>query len=99
MICQECNERQATIHLTYVMGDKMMKRDLCEVCGKEFVHMPTSGAGFPHNLPALANVDTLAAVIGASHPRYAEEAYLFVQAALRKAQREGSKISSAGVVG
>ena len=36
MLCQQCHERNATIHLSFIVGDKMTKRDLCEVCGAEY---------------------------------------------------------------
>jgi uncharacterized repeat protein (TIGR04138 family) len=35
MLCEQCQERPATIHLTGIIGDKMTKHDLCEVCGQE----------------------------------------------------------------
>ena len=33
--CQQCHERPATVHYCQIVGDKMTKRDLCEVCSKE----------------------------------------------------------------
>ena len=35
MLCSICNEREATVHLTQIAGDKMQKVDLCEECAKE----------------------------------------------------------------
>ena len=34
MLCCICKEKQATVHLTQVAGDKMQKVDLCEECAK-----------------------------------------------------------------
>ncbi len=34
MLCCQCNENEATVHLTEVVGDKMKKVDLCEACAK-----------------------------------------------------------------
>lgn len=35
MICCYCKEKQATVHLTQITGDKMQKVDLCEECAKK----------------------------------------------------------------
>jgi protein arginine kinase activator len=34
MMCCLCKEREATVHLTQVEGEKMQKVDLCEECAK-----------------------------------------------------------------
>src|SRR5579863_9957785 len=34
MLCCVCKEREATVHLTQIAGDKMQKVDLCEECAK-----------------------------------------------------------------
>jgi protein arginine kinase activator len=34
MLCSICKEREATVHLTQITGDKMQKVDLCEECSK-----------------------------------------------------------------
>src|SRR5581483_4649754 len=34
MLCCICKEREATVHLTEIKGDKMQKVDLCEECAK-----------------------------------------------------------------
>ena len=34
MMCCICKEREATVHLTQIAGDKMQKVDLCEECAK-----------------------------------------------------------------
>ena len=35
MLCCVCKEREATVHLTQIAGEKMQKVDLCEECAKE----------------------------------------------------------------
>jgi len=34
MLCCICKEKEATVHLTQIGGDKMQKVDLCEECAK-----------------------------------------------------------------
>lgn len=34
MLCSVCKEKEATVHLTQIAGDKMQKVDLCEDCAK-----------------------------------------------------------------
>jgi protein arginine kinase activator len=34
MLCSICKEREATVHLTNIAGDKVQKVDLCEECAK-----------------------------------------------------------------
>lgn len=44
MLCMVCKEKEATVHLTQIVGEKMQKVDLCEDCaGKKGVNDP---AGF-----------------------------------------------------
>jgi len=35
MLCCVCKEKEATVHLTQIAGDKMQKVDLCEDCAKQ----------------------------------------------------------------
>lgn len=35
MTCCNCKEKQATVHLTQITGEKMQKVDLCEDCAKK----------------------------------------------------------------
>jgi protein arginine kinase activator len=35
MQCQVCKEKEATVHLTQIAGEKMQKVDLCEECAKQ----------------------------------------------------------------
>jgi protein arginine kinase activator len=34
MLCSICKEKEATVHYTQIIGDKMQKVDLCEACSK-----------------------------------------------------------------
>jgi protein arginine kinase activator len=34
MLCSNCKDKPATVHLTQIVGDKMQKLDLCEDCAK-----------------------------------------------------------------
>ncbi len=34
MLCCICKEKEASVHLTQIVGDKMQKVDLCEECAK-----------------------------------------------------------------
>lgn len=56
MLCSICKEREATVHLTQITGDKMQKVDLCEECSK------TKGL----NDPAGFNLADLLLGLGAS---------------------------------
>ncbi|MBM3848519.1 MAG: excinuclease ABC subunit B [Verrucomicrobia bacterium] len=45
MICCNCKEKEAKVHLTQITGDKMQKVDLCEECAKKKgVNEPTAFA-------------------------------------------------------
>ena len=75
------------IHLTQIMGDKMTKRDLCEICGKGFVDMAGRGDCIP--LDALTSggpTEMMLTLIVASDPRYSKAAYLFVREGLGRTQ-------------
>jgi uncharacterized repeat protein (TIGR04138 family) len=90
MLCNECNEREATIHLTQIMGDQMAKRDLCVVCGKEYLD-PTKS--FPLDqwmssaVPSLNSLAPRLEELVARDSRYAREAYLLVLEGLTSVRR------------
>jgi len=88
ILCDQCKERPATIHLTQIYGDKMTKQDYCEVCGAKFLDMSQANQ-------RIENVDAISAVrkkkfdkMIARDPRYPEPAYLFVQRGLAAAQQK-----------
>ena len=56
MLCDKCHQREATVHLTFMFGDKMLKKDFCEVCGPTEDQMrqdPSQvlGADWPKDVP------------------------------------------------
>lgn len=57
MLCCVCKEKEATVHLTQIDGEKMRKVDLCEECAK------TKGI----NDPAGFSLADLLLGLGASH--------------------------------
>ena len=57
MLCCICKDKEATVHLTQITGDKMQKVDLCEECAK------TKGVNDPQGF-SLAD---LLLGLGASH--------------------------------
>ena len=87
MLCQQCHERNATIHINSVFGGKMTKCDLCEVCGAEYmdpVYLPKAIdlRTFPAGGP-----DQMISQLMAASSNYAMEAYQFVRAGLDRAQQ------------
>jgi uncharacterized repeat protein (TIGR04138 family) len=91
MLCNECNEQDATIHLTQIMGDETIKRHLCEVCGKDLIAgiSAASAKRFPQrripiqtvsqgSVPPVWNPEPSLNTIIAGDARYAKDAYSFV---------------------
>ncbi|MEK5100490.1 hypothetical protein MKX83_00545 [Cytobacillus sp. FSL M8-0252] len=62
MICQECNQRPATLHFTKIMNGEKTEFHLCEKCAQEHgdMFMLNNGSGFSINnlLSGLFNIDT-----------------------------------------
>jgi uncharacterized repeat protein (TIGR04138 family) len=85
MLCNQCNERDATIHLTHIVNDKMMKRHLCEVCGKEFIDAAKTGGSIPYEAVVSSTTEMMLAITTATDTRYAKEAYHFLKEGLAKA--------------
>jgi uncharacterized repeat protein (TIGR04138 family) len=88
MLCNQCNEREATVHLAQIMGEKMAKRDLCGVCGKVFLDPAKSIPWNQWNQSAVPPLDCLTARLEnmvARDSRYAKAAYVFVKAGLSRA--------------
>ena len=50
MICQICNKKSATVHLTEIINDQMTELHLCEQCAKE---KGIAGLGQPFGLQDL----------------------------------------------
>lgn len=53
MLCSICKEREATVHLTNIIGDKMQKVDLCEECAKSKGVNDPAGFSFADELFGL----------------------------------------------
>jgi protein arginine kinase activator len=87
MLCCICKEREATVHLTQIAGDKMQKVDLCEECAKtKGVNDPTgfSLADLLLGLGASQELEQSAGGVDLRCPRCG-----FTQADFKKAGRLG----------
>ncbi len=87
MLCCICKEREATVHLTQIAGDKMQKVDLCEECAKtKGVNDPTgfSLADLLLGLGASQEMEQSAGGVDLKCPRCG-----FTQADFKKAGRLG----------
>jgi protein arginine kinase activator len=87
MLCCICKEREATVHLTQIAGDKMQKVDLCEECAKtKGVNDPTgfSLADLLLGLGASQEIEQAAGGVELKCPRCG-----FTQADFKKAGRLG----------
>jgi protein arginine kinase activator len=62
MICQECNQRPATLHFTKIVNGEKTEVHLCEKCAQEkgemFMFSGESGFTFNNLLAGLLNIDT-----------------------------------------
>lgn len=64
MICQECNQRPATLHFTKIINGEKTEVHLCEKCAQEkgdmFMFSGGGGSGFTFNnlLAGLLNIDS-----------------------------------------
>ncbi len=48
MLCQECNNREATVHLTQIVNNEKMVISLCKECAaKKGFHSPLDNVPFP----------------------------------------------------
>jgi protein arginine kinase activator len=87
MLCCICKEKEATVHLTQIAGDKMQKLDLCEECAKsKGVNDPTgfSLADLLLGLGASQEIEQAAGGIELKCPTCG-----FTQADFKKAGRLG----------
>src|SRR5260370_8296335 len=88
MLCCICKEKEATVHLTQIAGDKMQKVDLCEECAKtKGVNDPTgfSLADLLLGLGASQEIEQAAGGVELKCPRCG-----FTQADFKKAGRPRS---------
>lgn len=87
MLCCICKEKEATVHLTQIAGDKMQKVDLCEECAKtKGVNDPTgfSLADLLLGLGASQEIEQASGGVELKCPRCG-----FTQADFKKAGRLG----------
>jgi protein arginine kinase activator len=87
MLCCICKEKEATVHLTQIAGDKMQKVDLCEECAKtKGVNDPTgfSLADLLLGLGASAEIEQASGGVDLKCARCS-----FTQADFKKAGRLG----------
>lgn len=70
MLCQECNERPATVHLKKVINDQKTQLYLCEKCALEKGEFGLGGETFSfHNLIAgILNLSSEGEVVNHSYP-------------------------------
>jgi protein arginine kinase activator len=87
MLCCICKDKEATVHLTQILGDKMQKVDLCEDCAKtKGVNDPTgfSLADLLLGLGASQEIDQATGGVEVKCPRCG-----FTQSDFKKAGRLG----------
>jgi protein arginine kinase activator len=87
MLCSICKEKEASVHLTQITGDKVQKVDLCEECAKtKGVNDPTgfSLADLLLGLGASHEMEQAAGGVELKCPRCG-----FTQADFKKAGRLG----------
>ncbi|MCM3741075.1 UvrB/UvrC motif-containing protein [Oceanobacillus luteolus] len=60
MRCQECEERQATVHFKQIINGEKKEFHLCEVCAQEkgYMQMPNQGSSLHDLLTGLFNFDS-----------------------------------------
>ena len=86
-MCCVCKEREATVHLTQITGDKMQKVDLCEECAKNKGVNDTAGFSLADLLLGLGASQEIEQASGGADlacPRCG-----FTQADFKKAGRLG----------
>jgi protein arginine kinase activator len=66
MLCIICKEREATVHLTQIVANKMQKVDLCEECAKQKGVNDPAGFSFADLLLGLGAAQEMDAAAGPS---------------------------------
>jgi len=85
MLCDICKKTEATVHLTQIVGGKMLKVDLCESCAKEKGVQEAAGFSLANLLVGLgAGEESRAEAGGAQCPVCG-----FTQADFKKTGRLG----------
>jgi protein arginine kinase activator len=87
MLCCICKEKEATVFMTQIVGDKMQKLDLCEECAKHKGVNDPAGFSLADLLLGLGASQELEQASGGSDLRCAKCG--FTQADFKKAGRLG----------
>jgi uncharacterized repeat protein (TIGR04138 family) len=82
MLCDECNQREAKVHITQIVEDKTTTRHLCQVCGQPFISVARMGSS--QMAPDDMGMDYVLAKIIARDERYTRDAYHFVLGGCQK---------------
>ncbi|HSY17242.1 MAG TPA: Minf_1886 family protein [Candidatus Acidoferrales bacterium] len=89
MLCNRCNERIATVHLTMISRDKTVKQDFCGICSKEFVDPALYRAGEGgFKVPIIDEPVQVFKSLAKADPRYTVHAYDFVCDGMSHAKRK-----------
>jgi uncharacterized repeat protein (TIGR04138 family) len=80
MVCQKCQQREATVHITTMIDDDMTKSDFCVECAREMPHL-AAVLPCPQFSESHTFRDELIRSLG-RHRLYPIEAYEFVLDAL-----------------
>lgn len=84
MTCDICKKNEATVHLTQIIENKMLKIDLCEVCSKAKGLQEATGFSLADLQVGLGSADEISAEVGAKCPMCG-----FTQADFKKTGRLG----------
>ncbi|MCG3150614.1 MAG: Protein-arginine kinase activator protein [Verrucomicrobiae bacterium] len=68
MLCDICKKNEATVHLTQIIENKMLKVDLCEVCSKTKGIQETTGFSLADLQVGLGAGDEIAGEAGLKCP-------------------------------
>ena len=76
MLCESCHQREATCHVTSILGDLMQKRDLCQECfetlspGAETLAAAASRCEYCGGQAFSEGTDVLALLTGVEQTRF-----------------------------
>ena len=87
MVCCICKEREAKVHLTQIVGEKMQKVDLCEECAKQKGVNDPTGFSLADLLLGLGAAQEMEQAVGS--PEIKCPHCGFTQADFKKAGRLG----------
>lgn len=85
MLCEECKQREATIHVTQIAGDIMAKHDYCEWCGQKY--LSSGGINLAEFVENLEKLKERPRTLLPRDTGYSVAAFEFVQEAVGEALR------------